>query len=362
MPWKETEEDPSDTSDLLTDKVPCQMRAPCLFFRFFLKTSPIPAIFEVEKGGVFLMPKFSDYTFLSTDNKTDIYVREFVPDGEIKGVVQIAHGVAEYAARYDDFMSFLAENGYVAAANDHLGHGKSVASEGSRGFFTRENGWDAVVGDMKKLHDLLKERFPDKKMFLFGHSMGSFLSRTYIIKYPKDKDAAIICGTGQQPGIIVKIGGYMANRECKKNGADKPSPKLEKMAFGGYNKQIKNLRTHFDWLSRNKENVDRYVADPLCGGTSSAGLFRDMMHGLAYNSSKKNIAKMNKDLPIYLIAGAKDPVGSYGKGVQKVFNLYKAAGIKDVSMTLYPDDRHEILNEDDRETVYLDILGWMEKH
>lgn len=306
------------------------------------------------------MAVFNEFEFPSSDGKTGIYVREWIPEGEIKGFVQIAHGVAEYAARYDDFMKFLADNGYATAANDHLGHGKSVVSEDKRLFFAEENGWDLVVGDMKKLHDQLKEKYPEKKAVLFGHSMGSFLSRTYIIKYPDDFDAAVICGTGQQGGLLVSVGEMMAKRECRKIGASKPSLKMTGLAFGGYNKKFEPKRTSVDWLSRNEENVDRYAADPLCGGISSAGLFRDMMGGIKFIGNKANIEKMRKDMPVFLIAGSMDPVGDYGKAVKKVYQMFLAAGMKRVSMKLYEGDRHEILNEDDRQQVYDDVLGWIE--
>ena len=287
------------------------------------------------------MSTFNEYTFLSADKKTEIYVREYVPEGNIKGYVQIAHGVAEYAARYDEFMQFLANNGYAVAANDHLGHGKSVVSEEARGYFAKENGWDIVVSDMKTLHDMLKKRFPKQRSVLFGHSMGSFLSRTYIIKYPFDFDEAIICGTGQQSKLIVKAGEIIAKRECKKKGAMKPSEKLEKLAFGGYNKAFKPERTPQDWLSKNEANVDKYRDDPLCGRISSAGLYRDMLHGIGFVGSKKNIEKMNKSMPIFLIAGSMDPVGENGKAVKRVYEMYKEAGIKG--------------------QVYEDILAWLEK-
>ena len=306
------------------------------------------------------MPQFKEFDFLSSDQKTRIYVREWLPDGECKGFVQIAHGVAEYGARYDDFMKFLAENGYAAAANDHLGHGKSVLSEDRRLFFAEENGWDRVVDDMKTLHGILEEQFPGKKKILFGHSMGSFLTRTYLIRYPDDLDAAVVCGTGQQSGLIITVGLAMAKSECKKNGASAPSMKLTKMAFGGYNKKFAPARTVNDWLSRNEANVDRYEADPLCGGISSAGLFRDMMTGLKFIGNRANIAKMNKELPVFLIAGSMDPVGDYGKAVKKVYQMFLDAGMKQVSMKLYENDRHEILNEDDRDQVFADVLKWLD--
>ena len=158
------------------------------------------------------MLKFEEFDFLSADGRTKIYVKGILPEDDIKGCVQIAHGIAEHSERYTAFMSFLAENGYAVFANDHLGHGKSVASEEDRGFFAEEDGWNIAVKDMKTLHDILKERFPEVPAFLFGHSMGSFLSRTYIIDYPQDKKGAILCGTGQQSPIIVAIGKKLAEK------------------------------------------------------------------------------------------------------------------------------------------------------
>lgn len=306
------------------------------------------------------MPGFNEFEFLSADKKTMIHVREIVPEGMIKGYVQIAHGVAEYINRYDDFMEFLASKGYAVAGNDHLGHGRSVSSEENRLFFAEENGWDIVVDDMKTLHDTLKNRYPNLPAILFGHSMGSFLARTYIIKYPFDFDEAIICGTGQESPLVIAAGKMMANRECRKNGAKVPSVKMNNLAFGGYNKSFEQ-RTPSDWLSKNQENVDRYIADELCGGIPTAGLFRDMMGGLQFIAKKENLAKMSKNLPVFLIAGAKDPVGSMGREVAKVKAMFEAAGMKNVSMKLYEDDRHEILNEDDHETVYHDIVNWIGK-
>ncbi len=308
------------------------------------------------------MPTVKEFQFLSNDQKTQIAVRGFVPETEVKGVVQISHGVAEYIDRYDRFMQFLAQNGYAAFGNDHLGHGKSVNSEEDRGFFAEANGWTIVVKDMKTLHDRLQSDYPGKKSILFGHSMGSFLGRTYIIDYPDDFDGAVLSGTGQQSGLLLSLGGMMANRECKKKGVRHHSEKLHNLAFGGYNKAVQSDRTPFDWLSHNTENVDRYIADPLCGGISSAGLFRDMMDGLKYIGDRRNVEKVRKNLPVFLIAGAEDPVGDAGKGVRKVFDLYRSVGLKDVSMRLYENSRHEILNEADAERVFEDVLSWIRTH
>ena len=306
------------------------------------------------------MPQLKEFTFLSTDEKTNIYVREYVPDGEVKGVVQIAHGLAEHCRRYDDFMEFLAENGFAVSANDHLGHGKSVQDEEHRRFFAEELGWEKVVGDMKQLRDIQKEKYPGIPFILFGHSMGSFLTRTCMIKYPRDFDGYILSGTGQMVGLNMRIACSLARNECRKVGVMTPSPKLSKIAFGAYNKRISNPKTENDWLSANADNVDDYQLDPLCGGIFTAGLFRDMMGGLLYISNKRNLLKMNKKAPVLLISGTEDPVGDYGRGVVRTCELFKWAMMKDITLKLYEGDRHEVLNELDKKQVYEDVLEWIQ--
>ncbi|MBO4879399.1 MAG: lysophospholipase [Clostridia bacterium] len=305
------------------------------------------------------MSKFTEFTFPSSNGKTAIRVRKFEPETAPRGIVQIAHGVAEHCERYDAFMEFLAANGFVAAANDHLGHGKSISGESDLGFFTEKDGWDHVVRDMHKLHELLTEEYPELPCFLFGHSMGSFLARTYIIRYPDELTGAIICGTGQQSPALVGAGKAMAGMICGLRGVKHKSDMLNKTAFGKYNEGFETVRTPCDWLSRDKANVDKYIADPLCGFVPTAGLFRDMMGGISFIGKPENIEKMRKDLPVFFIAGDKDPVGENGKGVQKAYDLFKEAGMKDVTLKLYPDCRHELLNELNKDEVMADILGWL---
>ncbi len=307
------------------------------------------------------MPQFTEFTFPSSNGRTNIRVRKFVPDSAPRGVVQIAHGVAEHCERYDAFMKFLAENGFVAAANDHLGHGKSITDESELGFFAEKDGWDLVVRDMEKLRELLASDYPDLPYFLFGHSMGSFLARTYIIRHPQRLSGAIICGTGQQSPALVGAGKTMAKMICGVKGAKHKSDMLNNTAFGKYNAGFDTVRTPCDWLSRDEANVDKYIADPLCGFVPSAGLFRDMMGGISFIGKKKNIAEMRKDLPVFFIAGDKDPVGENGKGVKKAYEAFKEAGMTDVSIKLYPDCRHELLNELNRGEVMNDILAWLNK-
>ena len=306
------------------------------------------------------MSAFSDYTFLSCNQKTNIHVRRCTPDGEIRGVVQIAHGIAEHVERYDGFARFLADNGFLVVANDHLGHGQSIAEQKDLGFFAETRGWDMAVGDMHLLFEKTHAEFPALPYFLFGHSMGSFLARTFIIRYPNDLTGAVICGTGQQSALIVAGGKLMGGMECKKNGPRYQSAKLNSMAFGSYNKGFEPRRTDYDWLSRDEAIVDKYIADPLCGFIPTAGLFTDMMTGLQFIGKAENVAKMKKDLPIFLIAGDKDPVGENGKGVRRVYDMFRKAGMRDVSIKLYPDCRHEILNELCKADVMNDVLAWLD--
>ena len=191
--------------------------------------------------------------------------------------------------------------------------------------------------------------------------MGSFLTRTYIAKYPDKYDAAIISGTGHQAGLVVWAGNLIGSRTVKKNGYASDGSGMNKLAMGSYLKRIENPKTPCDWLSRDEELVAKYVADPSCGFICKAGLYNDMMQGLAIITSTKTINQVPKDKPIYFMSGADDPVGDYGKGVQKAYNCFKKAGIKDVTMKLYEGGRHEMLNEINKAEVYADILAWLEK-
>ena len=305
------------------------------------------------------MPEFRDFYYPSSTGKNQIHARICTPDGTPKAVVQIAHGIAEHIDRYEDFMRFLAENSYVAVGNDHLGHGKSAATPDELGIFAEENGWNYVVEDMKKLRDQIKEQYPDLPYVFFGHSMGSFLTRTFLIKYPALYDAAILSGTGHQSAALVN-GGYLAAQLLtKKNGPRSSGQTLNDMAFGSYCKRIENPRTPFDWLSRDNDTVDRYIADPLCGFICKTSLYRDMMGGLKFLTDQKNINKMNRNAPVYFMSGAEDPVGDYGKGVEKAYKAFCRAGLTDVMIRLYPGGRHEMLNELNRSEVMQDILSWL---
>ena len=303
----------------------------------------------------------SEYFFTSSDGKTLIHVNQWTPvNRKILGVVQIAHGVAEYGARYAPFAQFLCNHGFVVVANDHLGHGKSLIEGRPMVYLGDENGWEHVVDDMEKIRERTAKVFPDAPYFLFGHSMGSFLSRTHLIRYPGKLSGCILCGTGHMNGLVVAGGSFVANSEIRKLGAAAYSEKADALAFGAYNKRFAPARTAFDWLSENEENVDDYIADPLCGGKVTLGLFRDMMGGIGLICDPKNIGRMDKELPVFFIAGDRDPVGDMGKGVERAYAAFKKAGVRDVSLKLYHGLRHEILNEKTRQYVYRDVLDWLE--
>ena len=283
----------------------------------------------------------------------------WTPEGEVKAVMQIVHGIAEYVERYDDFANFLNTRGILVVAEDHMGHGKSICEATPTGCFA--GGWQTAVKDTYRLLKKTMEEFPDVPMILFGHSMGSFMARTILASYSDSGIAgAIICGSAWMPGAVISAGKAVASLVCKQNGEQNPSKLLQSMMFGGYNKKIEHPRTPSDWLTRDQKIVDAYEADPLCGFIPSAGLVRDMMTGLQYIQNSKNLDGMKKDLPVYFIAGGDDPVGGYGAGVRQAAEEFKKHGMEKVDVKIYPLCRHEIHNEINRQEVYEDVANWVE--
>lgn len=280
------------------------------------------------------------------------------PEHKPKAIVQIIHGIAEYVERYDHFARYLNEQGYLVVAEDHMGHGKSICDEVPQGYFA--GGWDAAVEDCCRLMENVMSEFPGVPYILFGHSMGSFLARSILIKRPDNGiDAAIICGSAWMPGVAVQGGRLLAGALNRGERAKQPSQLLQKVMFSGYDKRIENKRTASDWLTRDDSVVDAYVADPLCGFAPAPGLAKAMMDGFVYIQNEANLKRMNKDLPIYFIAGAEDPVGAYGEGVRKAAQMFIRSGMKHVSVKLYPGCRHEIHKELNKGEVYADVAQWI---
>ena len=282
----------------------------------------------------------------------------WTPEGEPRAVLQIIHGIAEYVERYDDFANYLNSLGYLVVAEDHMGHGKSIGTEGTQGYFN--GGWMAAMEDSYRLLTETRQKYPQLPYVLFGHSMGSFLARTLLEVHPDSGiAAAVICGTGWQPALLLRSGLLMCKLICKKDGEKNPSPTLQNLVFGSYNQRVEHPRTPFDWLNRDKRAVDAYMADPLCGFVASGGLLRDMLGGIAFIQKKENLEKMNRELPVFFIAGGDDPVGNYGKGVRQAADAFGKAGMKHVSVRVYPLCRHEILNEINKQEIYEDIARWL---
>lgn len=276
----------------------------------------------------------------------------------VKAVVQFVHGIGEHVLRYDDFAEYLCQQGFAVVAEDHMGHGASKAKNNVRGYF--HGGWFAAVNDSTKLMEIAKQRFADVPYFLFGHSMGSFMVRTILAKYPDSGTAGcVICGTGWQSPALLAAGLPACKLICRKEGETTPSELLHKLVFGGYNKRVEHLRTESDWLTRDDRIVDAYIKDPLCGFIPTAGLMRDMMTGISYIQKKETLAAMNKQTPVFFIAGGDDPVGDYGKGVRKCALEFEKAGMERVDMRIYPLCRHEIHNEINRDEIYEDVQEWI---
>lgn len=294
--------------------------------------------------------------FPSSTGICEVRYRIWIPD-EPRICLQIIHGMAEHIERYDAFARFLAENGVLVYGMDLPGHGKSIREGEPLGYFGPENGWDHLIQDNMTMHDQVLKDYPSLPRVLLGHSMGSFLARTYAGRKGSDFDAFIFSGTaGGNPAIgIAKL---LAKRAIRKGEGRAENHLLNKLGFGAYNKQFSPERTPFDWLSRNNESVDRYVEDPLCGFVFTSCGFYDLFTGLSEISSR-TWAERVPNRPILLFSGDQDPVGANGKGVRQV-NRWLLATNHTVCMKLYPGGRHEMLNEINRDEVYRDVLLFLE--
>ena len=306
------------------------------------------------------MENRKEFTFPSADGRTAIHAVEWHPAGEPAGILQIAHGVAEYALRYEPFARFLNAHGFLVVANDHLGHGESVAEGAPRLYFGEKGSWQHVVDDMYTLRCRTGEAYPELPYFIMGHSMGSFLTRTYLIRYPGTVKGAILMGTGQNPDAMLVGGKALASVLARKVGRENASDVVEKLAFGAYNKAFAPNRTGYDWLSVSEENVDAYIAAPLCGADATVGLFRQMLLGIRFNQRLSNLRQMDPQTPVLFIAGGKDPVGDCGNGVRRTYQEFRRAGVQDCTLKLYPGLRHEILNEKAQQRqIFEDIGLWL---
>ena len=305
--------------------------------------------------------KKNEFRFHSSGGTVDIRAMEYVPEGKIIAVLQIAHGMVEFIDRYENFAAFLASKGILVVGNDHIGHGGSVKSEEDWGYFG-ENGNRILLDDMHELTRLTKEKYPNLPYFLLGHSMGSFYARQYIAEFGDELDGAIIMGTGLEPLFVVKGGMFLCKLIALFKGWRYRSNFVNQVAFGSYGKKFEPLRTRADWLSKDEALVDWYINEPRCSFLFTLNAYYSMFEGIARLHDKKLLEKVPKDLPIFFVSGEDDPVGSFGKEVVYSVETLKEVGVKNIDLKLYPNDRHEILNETDKETVYADLYEWLMKH
>lgn len=298
----------------------------------------------------------------STDGKNQLQVVIWEPSISIIGIVQISHGMIEYIKRYDQFARYLNQEGFLVIGNDHLGHGETAKNDDELGYFCTSNMSQTVVADLYEVTRFAKKKYPDIPYFLLGHSMGSFMARRYIMTYGNELDGVIISGTGNQSKIVLKAGKMMAALTKFFKGDHYRSPMLKKLFFSKFNKHIPNVRTSNDWLTKDEVIVDTYNKDKYCTYSFTVNGYRTLLEVLSFIQNSNNIVKIPKNLPVFLIAGEEDPVGNYGKAVKHVYEIYKKTGIDDISMKLYKNDRHELINETDKEAVYADIINWLTCH
>lgn len=285
------------------------------------------------------------------------YVWQPLNDERLKGVVVIAHGMAETIERYHAFAEFLTEHGYVVYGINQRGHGPKAEMLGYLG----EDGWYKMKEDLKHVVETAKAAHVGVPVFVLGHSMGSFLTRDFLLDYSYLLDGVIISGTGFYPKLQLKLGQWLSKRDIDKHGDRHISNFIDKMAFGKNNKKIKGARTPFDWLSRDRDIVDAYLADPLCGIVHPSSFFYHFFTALERILYNGEFSNFKSQVPMFILSGDMDPVGSYGKGVEKSAEIYKKIGF-DTQVKLYKEGRHEMMNETNRTEVFGDIIAWLDAH
>jgi alpha-beta hydrolase superfamily lysophospholipase len=300
-----------------------------------------------------------DIYYPSHDGKTTIHACIWQPEGEVKGVVQIIHGMAEYAERYSPFADFLCANGYLVCAEDHLGHGKSIVDESALGYFSASRDIGVVLDDIHTLLVAVKKQTFGKPYYLLGHSMGSFICRKFISLYSDEVDGAVIMGSGYVDSFTTSFALSLVKLNALFFGWHHRSKFIKNLAFGSYNKKFKPVRTPNDWLSANVDNVDKYNSDSLCGFDFTNNGYNFLFTIIKEACREKTVEKVDANLPILFVAGEDDPVGNYSKGVVKSYNMYTQAG-KNAQIKLYKNSRHEILNDDCKFSVFKDILDYFD--
>jgi alpha-beta hydrolase superfamily lysophospholipase len=297
---------------------------------------------------------------LATRDDAEVVVHRHLPDGAVRGVVHVVHGMAEHARRYDHLAEALTDAGLAVYAEDHRGHGESAANEEELGHLAERRGWALVLDDLHRVTLRARAEHPDVPVVLLGHSMGSFLAQQYLFTFPGEVEAYVLSGSSGPVGPLGEAGAMMARAERARLGPLGRSDLLDRLVFGAYNKPFEPARTRFDWLSRDEAQVDAYIADPWCGFVPTTQFYLDLFSGLRVIGQTDRVRTgVRPDTPVYAFAGSEDPVGG-AAGIAALLDHYRAAGLTAVDHRIYPGGRHEMLNETNRDEVIGDVLVWIE--
>ena len=301
--------------------------------------------------------------YLATDSRTSIPVYQWQTEKTPKAALHISHGMAEYGQRYHAFARALNKAGFVVYAHDHRGHGERIEMDSNKqqGHFADQHGWSMAVHDLALTVNSIKQSHPDLPLFLLGHSMGSYLLQNYLVNCNPDINGAVLSGSNYVAKPMLLVARLITQLEIIRQGKKGNSSLINQLTFAGYNKQFKPSRTEFDWLSRDSESVDAYINDPLCGFSCTNQLWADLFSGLQTICSISSLKKINSETPILVLGGDKDPVSAPGR-LQKLAAALQTAGVNDVSLQLYPEGRHEMFNETNREQVIQELIEWLENH
>ena len=297
--------------------------------------------------------------WLTANDRSRLYVNQWMPEGPSKAVVMLSHGMAEHSGRYARLAEALCGAGYGLYALDQRGHGRT-ADEGTLGLYAETDGWNKVVGDLASLNQHIGQQQPGLPIILLGHSMGSYIAQAYLLHHSASLHGAILSGSNFQPVALYRAARVIARIERLRQGLRGRSALIEFLSFGSFNKAFKPNRTAFDWLSRDPDEVDKYINDPLCGFRCTNQLWIDLLGGLQQISKASNLAQIDPGLPILVMGGECDPV-SEGKRLNSLADALRDAGCQHLQLTVYPQARHEVFNETNRDAVTADVLAWLDQ-
>jgi len=309
---------------------------------------------------MFELMKEATFTIKTEDN-VNVFIYSWAPDEgvSIKGAVQIFHGMAEHAARYQDFAAYLVRKGYAVFANDHRGHGKTAGALQYTGYISGNNSWKSILADTKLLNEHIHKTLPNIPVFVHGHSMGSFYVRAFLEIFPGNISGVVLSGTAWHPALLVNFGLMVAKIQSVVSGEKNKSKLLDNLSFGAFNKKFRPCVTPFDWLSRDVEVCRKYTADDYCGWVASSSFFRELFRLLKFIHSPALYQETDKKIPVLILSGEDDPVGGFSQGPRKMYEFLRQKGFTNVKLLLYPQGRHEMHNELNRQEVYKNVAGWL---